>query len=32
MKEPKVDKIYDYPINDSRIPIAYNIVNNEIID
>ena len=31
MKEPKVDKIYDYPINDSRIPIAYNIVNNESI-
>ena len=31
MKEPKVDKIYDYPINDSRIPIAYNIVNSESI-
>ena len=31
MKEQKVEKIYDYPVNDSRIPVAYNIVNNESI-
>ena len=29
MKEGRVEKIYDYPANDSRIPICYNIVNNE---
>ena len=29
MKEAKVEKIYDYPLNDSRIPVAYIIVNNE---
>ena len=29
MKEVKIEKIYDYPKNDSRIPVAYVIVNNE---
>ena len=29
MKEGKSDKIYDYPLNDSRIPICYHIVDNE---
>ena len=29
MKKQKIEKIYDNPINDSRIPIVYNIVNNE---
>ena len=29
MKEPKVERIYDNPNNDSRIPMSYLIVNNE---
>ena len=29
MKEQKVERIYDNPNNDSRIPMAYVIVNNE---
>ena len=29
MKEGKLDRIYDYSTNDSRIPISYIIVNNE---
>ena len=29
MKEP--EKIYDYSSNDSRVPVTYVIVNNEIL-